>query len=355
MNKKIASVLILLLSAILLCFFYTDKQKDPQKDALTLTDYKLNTYVSITIYDTDKEYVLKECMDLCDHYEQIFSRTDPESELYQLNSGKLPRSKDGYYTVSKDLFTAIQTAKNYATLSENAFSVAMEPLTALWNFTDGKDNIPSFSEIKKVLPLTDSDDILLKEPDQVAFSQNDLPYTQGSPVNYGMGIDLGGIAKGYIADRLRDYLLSQDINSAIIYLGGNVLCLGQKNDSPFIVGIEKPFDTNGGITALLEISDTSVVTSGTYQRYFQKEDTIYHHLLDSTTGYPLSNGLTSVTVITDSSTNADALSTTCFSLGLEKGLQLLENLPDTDGFFITEDGTCYYTDGFLEKYHVAFP
>lgn len=365
MKKRLPAVIIVLVFGLLLLIFAGRQNALPDDTALTITDYKLNTYVSVTIYDRDKEYVLEECMELCDKYERIFSRTVPESELYQLNSGLLPRSENGYYTVSSELYDVIAIGKKYAVLSDNAFSIAMEPLTSLWNFTDGSNTTPSDEEIEDALPLVNSEDILLKEPCQIAFSKNGILYTDGAPVNHGMGIDLGAIAKGYIADQIKDYLLSQNVESALIYLGGNVLCVGGKQEGdnlastskeivPFTVGIEKPFDTNGEAAAILKITGTSVVTSGTYQRYFEKGGILYHHILDSSTGYPCQNGLTSVTIVTDSSTDADTLSTTCFALGLEKGLELLERLENADGFFITEDGEYHYTEGFLEKYQVEF-
>ena len=357
MKKRFLAAGILLVFALLF-FFFTGRQNASYRDfSRTITDYKLNTYVSVTIYDKDKEHVLEECMKLCDKYEMIFSRTNTESELYKLNHGLLPLSADGYYTISPELFEVISIGKKYASLSDNAFSIAMEPLTHLWNFTDGTSMIPSDSAIKEALPLVNSEDILLKEPSQIAFCK-DTVYTSGEPVNHGMGLDLGAIAKGYIADKIKEYLLSENVDSALIYLGGNVLCIGDKPTKeevlPFTVGIEKPFDVNSDAYALLKISNTSVVTSGTYQRYFENDGHLYHHILDSTTGYPHTNGLTSVTIITSSSTDADALSTTCFSLGLKKGLALLESLENADGFFITETGEYYYTDGFLEKYGVVF-
>ena len=353
MKKRIFAVTGVIFFTLILLVL-TGRQKNAfSQDAITLTDYKLNTYVSVTIYEADKKYALEECMALCDQYELIFSRTNPDSELYQLNNGLLQRSSDGYYTVSSDLYEVIATGKKYADLSDNAFSIALQPLTSLWNFTDGTNVIPSTEKLEAALPLTNSNDILLKDPAQVAFAKDGIIYTDGTPVNYNMGLDLGAIAKGYIADKLKEYLLSQGVDSALIYLGGNVLCIGNKNQStPFTVGIEKPFDANGEAAAILNITDTSVVTSGTYQRYFEKDGYLYHHLLDSTTGYPHQNGLTSVTIVTTSSTDADALSTTCFSLGLKKGMELLESLDYADGFFITEDGEYHYTEGFLEKYHV---
>ncbi len=343
MKQRLYAVVALLLFLAVVIFFYnrysfTGSQSNRP---ITVTDYKLNTYVTVTIYDSTDTTLLDECMAICDKYELLFSRTNPESELYQLNHGMLPQSEDGYSTVSKELFEVIEIGKKYSELSGDAFCIAMEPLTSIWNFTDGVDMVPANAHIDTVLPFLNSEDILLRAPNEVAFAYK------------GMGIDLGAIAKGYIADRIKEYLLSENVNSALIYLGGNVLCIGQKEAGAFKIGIEKPFDTDGNPVAVVSISDTSVVTSGTYERYFEKDGKRYHHILDNNTGYPIDNGLTAVTIITHSSTDADALSTTCFSLGLEKGMELLESLDYADGFFITDDGEYYYTDGFEEKYRLT--
>ncbi len=343
MKQRLFTVIALLLFVGAVIFFYsryafTGSRADAK--AISITDYKLNTYVTVTIYDSANESLLNECMALCDKYELLFSRTNPESELYQLNHGMLPQSTDGYYIVSEELFEVIEIGKKYSDLSDDAFCIAMEPLTSLWNFTDGSDIIPSQEKLDAVLPVLNSNDVLLRSPNEIAFA------------NEGMGIDLGAIAKGYIADKIKEYLISQNVNSALIYLGGNVLCIGGKETGPFKIGIEKPFDADGTPAAVVSVSDVSVVTSGTYERYFEKDGNFYHHILDKYTGYPIENELVAVTIITPVSTDADALSTTCFSLGLEKGMKLLESLDYTDGFFITKDGKYHYTDGFIEKYNL---
>ena len=339
MKQRIYSVIALLLFVAAVIFFFnryafTASQNEP----ITVTDYKLNTYVTVTIYDSTDTALLDECMALCDKYELIFSRTNPESELYKLNHGMLPQSADGYYTVSDELYEVISIGKKYSKLSDDAFCIAMEPLTSLWDFTDGTDMVPDDAHIDTVLPFLNSEDILLRASNEIAFSNKD------------MGIDLGAIAKGYIADKMKEYLISKGVNSALIYLGGNVLCIGEKETGAFKIGIEKPFDVDSDPAAVVSISNTSDVTSGTYERYFEKDGEFYHHILDKTTGYPIENELTAVTIITPISTDADALSTTCFSLGLEKGMELLESLDYADGFFITADGEYYYTEGFEEKY-----
>lgn len=338
MKQRIFAVIVLLLVSVLVIFGYNSSDLQTSNEPITVTDYKLNTYVTITIYDSKDTTLLNECLAMCDKYELLFSRTNPESELYQLNNGLLPISDDGYYTVSEELYQIIASGKKYSELSNDAFAIALEPLTSLWNFTDGTNIIPAQNDIDTVLPLLNSEDILLRSPNEIHFAKE------------GMGIDLGGIAKGYIADKLKEYLLSKDVHSALIYLGGNVLCIGEKETGPFKIGIEKPFAKDNSSAATLQISDTSVVTSGTYERYFERDGKLYHHILDKNTGYPVGNNLTAVTIVSTSSTDADALSTTCFSLGLEKGMELLNSLENADGLFITKDGALHYTDGFAEKY-----
>ena len=343
MKQRIYAVIALLLFVGAVIFFYnrfafTGSHVNTQP--ITITDYKLNTYVTVTIYDSTDSALLDECMALCDKYELLFSRTDSESELYKLNHGLLPQSADGYYTVSEELYEIIGIGKKYSELSDDTFCIAMEPLTSLWNFTDGEKIVPTHDKIDAVLPALNSDAVLLRAPNEIRFSKE------------GMGIDLGAIAKGYIADKLKEYLLSQNVNSALIYLCGNVLCIGEKEPGGFKIGIEKPFDADGTPVAVVSISDSSVVTSGIDERYFEKDGNFYHHILDKHTGYPIENELTAVTIITPVSTDADALSTTCFSLGLEKGLDLLESLGYAGGFFITKDGEYHYTEGFAQKYNL---
>jgi len=340
MKQRIYAAVALLLFLAVVIFFYNRYSftGSGNSQPITVTDYKLNTYVTVTIYDSNDTALLDGCMTLCDKYEMIFSRTNPESELYKLNHGMLPQSADGYYTVSDELYEVIEIGKKYSEMSDDAFCIAMEPLTSIWNFTDGMNMVPDDAHIDTVLPFLNSEDVLLRAPNEIAFA------------NKGMGIDLGAIAKGYIADKIKEYLISEGVNSALIYLGGNVLCIGGKETGAFKIGIEKPFDTDGNPVAVVSVSDTSIVTSGTYERYFEKGGNFYHHILDKNTGYPIANDLTAVTIISSSSMDADALSTTCFSLGLEKGIELLESLDYAEGFFITDDGEYYYTKGFEKKY-----
>mgnify|MGYP002123635568 CR=1 FL=1 len=136
------------------------------------------------------------------------------------------------------------------------------------------------------------------------------------------------------------------MNSAVINLGGNVLCVGSRPDgSPFKIGLQKPYATHTETVAALDITDMSVVSSGVYERHFIKDGVNYHHILDPSTGYPYENGLIQVSIISTLSVDGDGLSTTCFALGLEKGMELIESMDGIYAVFMTEDGTLHYTQG----------
>ena len=156
--------------------------------------------------------------------------------------------------------------------------------------------------------------------------------------------------KGYAADQIVKYLKSKDVESAIINLGGNVFILGEKEkNTPFKVGIQDPTSKDGSSIGNISVSNKSVVTSGIYERYLEKDGIIYHHMIDPSTGYPFENNLSSVTIISSSSIVGDGLSTTTFGLGLQKGMKLIESLDNTDAIFITKDKKVYTTSNLKGK------
>ena len=161
----------------------------------------------------------------------------------------------------------------------------------------------------------------------------------------GAKLDLGGIAKGYIADRMRDYLRSEGITAGIISLGGNVLTLGEKEEGMYTVGIQRPFAPQGTTLGTLSVRDASVVSSGIYERYYRVDGRLYHHILDTDTGYPVENNLYQVTIISESSMAGDALSTACFALGLEDGMALVEQQANIEAIFVTDDGKLHCSSG----------
>ncbi|RKW50257.1 MAG: FAD:protein FMN transferase, partial [Lachnospiraceae bacterium] len=239
--------------------------------------------------------------------------------------------------VSDELAYLIDKALYYSKISNGAFDITTEPLKELWDFNAEEPELPSEESIKEALPKVDYTRVSV-DGNTVKFTSDDTR------------IDLGAIAKGYIADKTKEYLLSKGVDSAIINLGGNVLCVGKKpNGDNFTIGLQKPYADRNETVALLTVDDESVVSSGVYERHFVIDGKNYHHILDPKTGYPYDNGLVEVSILTKSSTEADALSTTCFSLGVEEGVKLLDSIPDTYGYFILSDYSIVYSEGAKEQ------
>ena len=338
MKLPIKKAIFFIFMPILLFCGCSKNQTTAQNTPISATDFKLNTVITINIYDSDNENLLTECMALCDQYEAIFSRTDPGSELYQLNHRQL-QPVDGTadtYQISEELAELLAKGLSYSQTSDGAFNIALAPLTSIWDFTSENPQVPNEVTIQDALSKCDYDNVVLNGC-QITLPSADTAF------------DLGGIAKGYIADKLKEYLVSQGIQSATINLGGNVLCIGTKPDeTPFKIGIQKPFADRNETIAVMEIDGKSVVSSGIYERFFEQDETLYHHILNTSTGYPYNNDLVAVTIISDKSVDGDALSTTCFALGLEKGKAYAETLEDVQAVFVTKDYDVVYTDGFEE-------
>ncbi|WP_408632536.1 FAD:protein FMN transferase [Mobilitalea sibirica] len=310
-----------------------ERSKENTSAYITKTAFLLNTVVTITIYDKQEESLLDESMDLIRHYEKIYSRTAKDSELYALNHSMVPFNGKTRQ-ISNELSQLLAYGLSYSKLSEGAFDISTAPISSLWNFTGLSPILPSEDDINNALQLVNYEFIQLNG-NELSFSKENIR------------IDLGAIAKGYIADRVKEYLQSKNVKSAMINLGGNILCIGNKPDgSPFHIGIQKPFADRNETIEVMKLSDVSVVSSGIYERFFSLDGKLYHHILNPETGYPYENDLISVTIISNKSVDGDGLSTSCFALGLEKGLKLLADIPDTYGVFITKDYEIIYSEGF---------
>lgn len=324
MNKKFFHCFVLFLSCILSISLLSGCAR--QVTPLSATGFYFDTVITITLYQPCEQELLDQCMELAEHYENLFSPNIEGSDIWRINHGN-----GNYVTVSEETLSLLSTAISYAKLSDGLVDPAIGALSSLWNF--GSDNhqiVPSKEAINDALLHTGYTLIEIKEG---GVRLSDVHAS----------IDLGFIAKGYIGDRIREYLLSEGVTSATINLGGNVIALGQKPDNtPFKIGIQKPFEPSGTSALVLELSDKSVVSSGNYERYFIQNDTLYHHILSPQTGYPVDSGLSQVTIISDQSVDGDALSTLCFILGYEKAARLLTDYPEVQAVFITTDGQIIY-------------
>ena len=324
--------LLSLTALVIICASMTSCTRNAEP--VTETGFYLDTIVQITLYDTDGLDTctenIRECFALIDDYEHLFSTTIEGSDIWHINHA------DGKpVTVSDDTISLLQTALHYCELADGQVDLTVLPLSELWNFgSDKEPHRPTDEEIQDAvshidyhLVLIDGNTVTLADPDA--------------------SIDLGFIAKGYIADRLKEYLLSQGVESACISLGGNLVTIGTKPDGqPYRIGIQKPFAPEGEIIAAIDVTNASVVSSGVYERYFYEDDALYHHLLDTATGYPADKNIAGVTILAPLSVDADALSTTCYFLGIDAGMELIEPLDDTEVLFITMEGELICSDGF---------
>lgn len=323
-------ILYLLIFSFVL-FFCGCAEKNADEKSITV--YAMDTVMDIKIYDGNDE-ILNKAESEIKRIEKLFKRDDYDSDVSKINSSESVKvSNETSYLFSEALKICEET--------EGKFDISVAPIMDLWGFYVKKFYVPSYDEIKEELKKVDYSKISV---------DNDVV---SKPVN--LKIDLGGIAKGYTSDMLINLFKKEGIKSAIVSLGGNVQALGTKpNGDEWKVAVQNPFDENNYI-GVVKISDKAVITSGSYQRYFVSEGKTYHHIIDTSTGYPSESGLVSVSIISNSGTWADGLSTGIFAMGLEKGIELWKKHNDFDVIFVTNDKKIYITEGISDKFESDMP
>ncbi|WP_263754506.1 FAD:protein FMN transferase [Kosakonia cowanii] len=275
--------------------------------------------ILLTLFVHD-EALASRVFSLIKRYEDLFTVNRANSEVMAINhaAGLHP------VAVSRPVFELIKCAKAASMMPGSAFNLAIGPLVKLWRIGFKGDRVPEADAIAARLRITRVQDVVLDDTAGSVF------LTQA-----GMEIDLGAIAKGFIADRVRDYLHQQGVSEGLINLGGNVQTLGTPQGR-WSIGVKKPFAQADALIGTLEVANKSVVTSGTYERYFEQDGRRWHHILDPRSGYPLENELDSVTVISGDSLDGDIWTTLLFGLGVEKGCELLKQREDIEALFVTK-------------------
>lgn len=333
-NHRTQKKIFLLPLLLLLCIACTGCSETQMQEKTSRSGFYFDTVITLTIYGSvkDSEAILEDAFLLCESYDQTFSRTLDGSDVKNIND-----AAGQPVTVSQDTIRLLETALYYAELSDGKIDPTIAPVKDLWDFSSS--TLPDSNALAAACSHVDYHHVILdKETNTVTLTDPDAK------------LDLGFIAKGYIADRLKEYLLSQGVTHAVIDLGGNVLCIGGKPDgSAYRIGIRYPFGEASDIITALSCSDKSIVTSGIYERYFTLDNTIYHHILDTETGYPVRNNLLSVTILSSTSVQGDALSTLCYIYGLEDGMKLVESLDDVEAIFITDDYKLHYSSGLASE------
>ncbi|MDF2988152.1 MAG: rane-associated lipoprotein involved in thiamine biosynthesis [Eubacterium sp.] len=268
--------------------------------------------------------------------EELLSRFIPRSDISRINSSAGIK----YEKLSNETYEVLSRAIEFSKYCFGSFDVTIGPLVTLWKEGRNESSPPEDSDIRRALALVDYKDLMLDQDKKAVKLQK-----------AGQSIDLGGIGKGYAADRFLEVFRQYEVTSAFTNIGGNVATLGAKPDgSPWCVGIQHPRQEDS-LVGIVCVVDKSVVTSGDYQRYFiGSNGKRYHHILDPSTGYPAESGLASITIIGDNSMAADALSTILFVEGMEKGVELLRRFSGIEAIFIDKDLQVHITDGLKESF-----
>lgn len=360
-SKFIKQLILIILPCLLICLVgCRTAEVEPDYVIKKYAYYGyLNTNSSVTVqFDRNviSEEDMKRKMNNVDqillNIEKDFSMKktifmDEPSLLMKLNdtSGRLDENNNQIYTkVNQRFLNMLKTSIEVSELLNGSFDVTIGPLTKLWNISEqvGYDplfvKIPTNEQINEKLELVNYKYILIDETNlQVA-----LPLE-------GMEIDFGAIAKGYAADCVLEYMKTLPIEVVLIDLGGNIYTYGDSPTTSQSIGIRNPFYNNDTTQPYqlmsADIRDVSIVTSGTYERYVEKDDVIYHHLLNPKTGYPFDNEIYSVTIIGPSSMYCDAIATGIYGLGLEEGINKINEIEGYSAIFVTTDKKVYLTKG----------
>ena len=303
-----------------------------ETEPVSKTNFMLDTIVQITLYDGTDPGVIDQAFDEIRRLEDILSVEREGSDLDRLAQA----AGQDWVEIQPETEEVLRLAKTYSARSQGAFDVTAGPLIDLWDIHNGEGHYPSPEELAQVLPLIGDADLLVEEG-------------RAYLARPGMIANLGAIAKGYIADQVKALLVEQGVKSAVLDLGRNVLLIGGKPDgSSFVVGVQDPNQEQGQLMGRIEATDKSIVTSGINERKFTYNGQSYHHVLDPVTGFPVENELASVTILSQSSADGDALSTTCLLLGQEKGMALVESLEGVEALFIAKDGSCGMDGVFIQ-------
>lgn len=338
-KKNIFSLILLVIISITYTGCSKNQTEPTSVEPISKEGVVLGTVCKVTIYDQSSRDVLEKAFNRLSEIEDKMTINKETSELINVN---LKAGKD-YVKVSSDTFDVIKKSLYYSELSKGKFDISIGPIVKLWNIGTDQARVPSDAEIKAKLPLVNYKNILLDEKNEKVMLKEP-----------GMIIDLGAIAKGYAADEVEKILLENGVKHALINLGGNIYAMGSKPDNTkWKLGIQDPESTRGEYLGIIEVENTSVVTSGVYERYFEQNGKRYHHILDTHTGYPVSNSLVSVSIIASRSVDADGLSTSTFALGLDEGMKLIESLKNVDAIFVTSDHKVYVSSGLKGKLNIT--
>lgn len=337
MRKRLAASNRILLIAAVAITIISQTGCSQKREPVTKEAYHLDTICNITVYAmtdmTEKsvDKVIDGAYDICEYYEGLLSKTVKGSDIYNIN-----HSAGNPVECDPETVSVIEKGIYYYGISAGRFDITIGHVTDLWDFHAAEPEVPDDAEIKKAL-------------DHVGCEQINIEGNTVTMADPEGEIDLGAVAKGYIADKMAAYIRAQGVTGAVVDLGGNLSVIGYKDgeSTDVRVGIKKPFAETGGLAAALPVHDRSLVTSGIYERCFRADGKLYHHILDVNTGYPVNTDVQSVTIIgpEDKGVDCDALATVSLIIGREEATRMIEDMDGFEAVFIASDGTVTKTGG----------
>ena len=286
---------------------------------VSVTDFAMDTAVTIKAEGFSKKAVNLAIAEI-KRLDRLMSTQNPKSDVYKINSAP----KNAQTKVDDEVFYLIEKSVEISKITDGAFDITVNPLCTLWDIKSQNPQVPSEEDIANAKRSVGYQNLELNKKRATVTKKAD-----------GMTITLGAIAKGYATDKAVQILKDNNVKNAIIDFGGNIYILGKEKR----VGLQTPFEKRGTYFDVLKVSDVSVVSSGAYERYFQKDGKIYHHIIDAKSGYPAQSGADAVSVVHKESYLADALSTAVFVSGEDRANEYIKNFPDAKVIIRRKDGT----------------
>lgn len=344
MKKWLKGVLVLLLLTVPLAAC-GQRQAKPKPAAVIQTPHKdtqflMGTVVTLSVYNKGKADAVADGFAKVKDLAAKITVNQRGSEVDAINNAAGVKP----VRVSAPVFRLIQYAKSCSERSQGSFDLAIGPVTSLWHIGFDDARKPRQSEIDAVLPLVHYQDVTLDAKKRTVYLKKK-----------GMQLDLGGIAKGFIADEVVKVFKHDGVNTAIIDLGGNIFVMGDSpkaSGRPWTVGIQDPKKPRGVAIGSVPAANITVVTSGIYERNLVVDGHNYSHLMNPRTGYPYENNLMGVSIVTKRSVDGDALSTATFDKGLQGGMAFIEKQKDAEAIFITKDKKVYVSSGLKDKFQL---
>lgn len=296
----------------------------------------MGTKISLYIKAENAEKLAKKAEDMLIHYEKAFSANSDSSPLTMLKKTASLAPQE----VDEELYNLIKIGKKHSLCENSYLNIAIGPLIKLWRIGFEEANVPEKEAILNVLELLNPKNIQLDDEKKTVYF-----------LKKGTEIDLGAIAKGYFADKVMELFKDNGAISAMVNMGGNVLVFGESPSTggDWNIGIQNPFLPRGNSVAIVKIKNQSVVTSGIYERVFEKDGRKYHHIFDSKTGYPIESNIASLTIIADKSFDCDIYTTKLFGLDAASIIHRVNKINGMDAIVITMDGKLAYTDNLIGR------